>query len=236
MVTKRNITITITFPALTPKVHEFPCCCKTGFVTLWCHSLTGTTSCEKIGDKYVWFVHKLGLRLEQVCLYPSDENSLLFSHMLAYKASQAQFCMVQYCDIISSDDRYPDSEWEVLDHKGLNNKDRNSSDYSGGVSLPSSTEAEAEAAGYMSEGNLSGSPPNRGDVCSLTESALQLHLKSSVEEDVTQLAADASRGERGGGERQFHRRSWSGNGGGFGQLIAAVDRFDPRAWCDSVMP
>ena len=160
----------------------------------------------------MWFIHKMGLHLDQVCLYPNDENSQLFLKMLTHKASQAQYCMVQYCDVPSYD-HSPDNGWEVLDHKGLNCNDPNSSEHSGGASMLSS--AEIEVTGYMSENNSAESPPISGG-CSLTESALQLHLKSSMEEeDVTQATG-------GGGAVHKRVRSWSGNSVGHSKFGAAT--------------
>ena len=175
----------------------------------------------------MWFIHKMGLRLEQACLYPSDEDSKLFLKMLSYKADQAQYCVVQLCDVPSSG-YSPDNEWEVLDHKGLSRNDPNFSDHSGGASLPSS--AEIEVAGYMSD-NSSPSPavPGRGrraDVSSLTESALQLHVRTAMEGEeeggATQLAAVA--GKSGGGAFLRRRgRSLSWNSAEMDELGATVN-------------
>ena len=148
----------------------------------------------------------MGLRLEQVCLYPIDEHSKLFLKMLTYKADQAQYCVVQLCDVPSGG-YSSDNEWEVLDHKGLSRNDPNFSDRSGGASLPSS--AEIEVAGYMSDTSINSPAISGGRRTSLTESALQLHIQTT-KEDVTQLAADTG---NSGDVAFFHRRgrSWSGN-------------------------
>ena len=49
----------------------------------------GTKMVEKLSDKQLYYIHRMGARTDQACLYNTSPNSVLYQEMLSFKASQA---------------------------------------------------------------------------------------------------------------------------------------------------
>lgn len=49
----------------------------------------GTKMIERLSDKQMYYVHRMGARTDQACLYNELPESLLYQEMLSFKASQA---------------------------------------------------------------------------------------------------------------------------------------------------
>lgn len=44
---------------------------------------------ERLSDKQLYYIHRMGARTDQSCLYNTSSDSALYQEMLSYKASQA---------------------------------------------------------------------------------------------------------------------------------------------------
>ena len=64
---------------------------------------------ERLSDKQLHFVHRMGVHTNQSCLYNTSPDSLLYQEMLSFKASQA-FSVVADQEL----DNEGDSDWEIL--------------------------------------------------------------------------------------------------------------------------
>ena len=65
---------------------------------------------ERLSDKQSYYVHRMGVRTDQSCLYNSSPDSLLYQEMLSFKASQASSNNV----ITEGGGLDDDSDWEIL--------------------------------------------------------------------------------------------------------------------------
>ena len=60
----------------------------------WC---AGVLDVGRLSDKSHHFLHRSGVRVEQVCLYSNQNDSLLYQEMLTYKAGEASFDLIRCC-------------------------------------------------------------------------------------------------------------------------------------------
>lgn len=104
---------------------------------------------ERLSDKQTYYVHKLALEINQVCLYNSTPDSILYQEMLAYKA-------IQTLDIanarnVSPGDEDDDSGWEFLsgDH------------YDGGSEISASSYFSDQEQSPAPDSPFSSPPPPR---------------------------------------------------------------------------
>ena len=72
------------------------------------HVHVGTKDVDRLSDKQLHYIHRMGVHTIQSCLYNTSPNSLLYQEMLSFKASQA-FSVVAEQEL--DDD---DSDWEIL--------------------------------------------------------------------------------------------------------------------------
>ena len=75
--------------------------------------MLGTKDVDRLSDKQLHFVHRLGVHTKQACLYSTSSESLLYQEMLSFKASQA-FSIGAEQELDEDDD----SDWEILQDEG----------------------------------------------------------------------------------------------------------------------
>ena len=109
--------------------------------------MIGVRDSQRLSDKCHCFLHKSSLKIHQVTLYSPD--SLLYQHMLTYKAYSTQCC---------SPDPDDSSEWEVL---GEELYDRGSA-----TSASSSYYSDEEGADGESGGDSGGCSPQTRQILS----------------------------------------------------------------------
>lgn len=68
---------------------------------------------DRLSDKQLHFVHRMGVHTNQSCLYNTSPDSLLYQEMLSFKASQA-FSVVAEQELDEDDG----SDWEILQDEG----------------------------------------------------------------------------------------------------------------------
>jgi hypothetical protein len=77
-------------------------------ILLFCYML-GAKEVDRLSDKQVHFVHRMGVHTSQSCLYNTSSDSLLYQEMLSFKASQA---FSVFAEQELDDDN--GSDWEIL--------------------------------------------------------------------------------------------------------------------------
>lgn len=91
--------------------------------------MLGTKDVERLSDKQLHFIHRMGIQMIQSCLYNTSPDSLLYQKMLSFKASQA-FSVVAEQELDDEDG----SDWEILQDEGDH--------YDGGSETSPSSSAE----------------------------------------------------------------------------------------------
>ena len=138
--------------------------------------MLGTKDVDRLSDKQLHFVHRLGVHTKQACLYSTSSDSLLYQEMLSFKASQA-FSVGAEQELDEDDD----SDWEILQDEG--------ECYDGGSETsPSST---AEYSDYDDDDGSGPYPHNSPYVFATTSKGI-LHYDSADSDEEEQ---------RGGGAR-----------------------------------
>lgn len=78
------------------------------FVTI--SLVAGTKGVERLSDKQTHYIHRMGARTDQSCLYNTLSDSVLYHEMLSFKASQASSFSVVTEGELHDDD----SDWEIV--------------------------------------------------------------------------------------------------------------------------
>ena len=70
----------------------------------------GTRDAGRLSDKQPNYIHKMGVRTDQLCLYNTSPDSVLYQEMLSFKASQVTSSSVVAERELNEDD----SDWEIV--------------------------------------------------------------------------------------------------------------------------
>ena len=137
----------------------------------------GTKEVDRLSDKQLHFVHRMGVHTNQACLYNTSPDSLLYQEMLSFKASQAFSVFTE--QELEDDDG---SDWEIL-------QDEQGEYYDGG----SETSPSSSLGEYSDDDYADGPyPHHHSPYAFATTSKRILHYYSADSDD------EGEGGRRGG--------------------------------------